>query len=98
MHSSCRWCGPCKTLAPVLEGAVQNRGGRVELAKVDIDELQDLAMNYKVNASARCLLCASSPRSHITGDGGTYGIGNEGWRKHSAFHWGAIETVHREIP
>eukprot|EP00731_Ephydatia_muelleri_P038185 Em0674g8a len=39
--------GPCKTLAPVLEGAVQNRGGRVELAKVDIDELQDLAMNYK---------------------------------------------------
>ena len=47
----CRWCGPCKTLAPILEGAVQNRGGRVELAKVDIDSLQDLAMDYKVNAA-----------------------------------------------
>lgn len=37
-------------LAPVLEGAVKNRGGRIELAKVDIDELQDLAINYQVNA------------------------------------------------
>ena len=57
VYSPCRWCGPCKVLAPILEGAVQNRGGRVELAKVDIDELQDLAINYKVNASTLTVLC-----------------------------------------
>ena len=31
------WCGPCHALAPVLEGAVAERGGEVELVKVDVD-------------------------------------------------------------
>ena len=31
------WCGPCHALAPVLEGAVAERGGAVELVKVDVD-------------------------------------------------------------
>lgn len=44
-------------LAPILEGAVQSRGGRVELAKVDIDQLQDLAMDYKVNGCGLSLTC-----------------------------------------
>ena len=31
------WCGPCKALAPVLEGEVEARSGEVALAKVDVD-------------------------------------------------------------
>ena len=31
------WCGPCHALAPVLEQAVEERKGQVELAKVDVD-------------------------------------------------------------
>ena len=32
------WCGPCKQLTPVLEGAVRKAGGTVRLAKLNIDE------------------------------------------------------------
>ena|SRR5688572_3713183 len=42
------WCGPCKTLTPVLEKAVEERNGDVVLAKVDTDANPDLAMRYDV--------------------------------------------------
>jgi len=32
------WCGPCRTLGPPLERAVQNAGGKVRLVKINIDE------------------------------------------------------------
>jgi len=31
------WCGPCKQLGPALEAAVQAKGGRVKLVKIDVD-------------------------------------------------------------
>ncbi len=37
------WCGPCKTLTPVLEKAVTEAGGAVRLVKVNIDENKMLA-------------------------------------------------------
>jgi putative thioredoxin len=37
------WCGPCKALSPALESAEASRGGRVLLAKVDVDGNQALA-------------------------------------------------------
>ncbi len=41
------WCGPCQMLAPVIEEiAAENEGFSV--AKVDIDQCLDLAMQYKV--------------------------------------------------
>jgi putative thioredoxin len=42
------WCGPCRTLGPMLERAVAARDGAVELAKVDVDRNQGLAMTYRV--------------------------------------------------
>jgi thioredoxin-like negative regulator of GroEL len=32
------WCGPCRTIAPVLDSLVSDSGGRVTLAKVNVDE------------------------------------------------------------
>ena len=32
------WCGPCKTLGPMLEAAVQAQGGKVRMVKVNMDE------------------------------------------------------------
>jgi putative thioredoxin len=42
------WCGPCRTLGPALEAAVEKRAGKVELAKVDVDSNQQLAATFGI--------------------------------------------------
>jgi putative thioredoxin len=42
------WCGPCKALSPALEAAEAKRGGKVLLAKVDVDSHQRLAAQFQV--------------------------------------------------
>ena len=42
------WCGPCRQLGPAIEKAVNDRAGRVELAKVDVDLNKELAASFQV--------------------------------------------------
>jgi len=42
------WCGPCRTLTPVLEAEAAKREGEVELAKVDTDANQQLAAAFGI--------------------------------------------------
>jgi putative thioredoxin len=42
------WCGPCKALSPALEKAANDREGKVELAKVDVDQNQGLAQSFGI--------------------------------------------------
>ncbi|XP_054164270.1 thioredoxin, mitochondrial-like [Oppia nitens] len=44
------WCGPCKLLKPRLETIVGGKGGKLDLALVDVDEHESLAMQYKVGS------------------------------------------------
>jgi putative thioredoxin len=44
------WCGPCKTLGPLLEKAVVDSGGAVELAKVNVDENPRVAQTFQVQS------------------------------------------------
>ncbi len=44
------WCGPCKTLGPILEKVVAEAGGRVDLAKVDIEANRGLAASFRVQS------------------------------------------------
>ncbi len=44
------WCEPCKTLTPILEEVVTQLGDNVVLAKVNIDENQELAMALRVQS------------------------------------------------
>ena len=42
------WCGPCKTIAPILADIASEQAGKVTIAKLNVDEHPDLAMRYNV--------------------------------------------------
>jgi putative thioredoxin len=44
------WCGPCTTLGPMLEKAVADTGGAVELVKVNVDENPRIAQTFAVQS------------------------------------------------
>jgi putative thioredoxin len=44
------WCGPCKTLGPILEKVVEAADGQVELAKVDVDANPAVARAFQVQS------------------------------------------------
>ncbi|MCW8916423.1 MAG: thioredoxin [Magnetovibrio sp.] len=44
------WCGPCKTLGPLLEKLVKRAGGLVKMVKINIDENQGLAGQLRVQS------------------------------------------------
>lgn len=44
------WCQPCKTLEPILERVIQEAGGSIRLAKVNIDQNPNLAIQYGVRS------------------------------------------------
>ena len=52
---SATWCGPCRMLAPVLEGISEKYEGKVSFYSVDVDECPELAMQYRVS-SVPCLV------------------------------------------
>lgn len=44
------WCGPCKSLGPILEKVVGETNGAVELAKVDVDANPEVAQAFAVQS------------------------------------------------
>ena len=44
------WCGPCKQLTPLLEKIVNNKNGKVLLAKVNVDENQGIAKQLNIQS------------------------------------------------
>ena len=44
------WCGPCKTLTPTLEQAVNDARGKVRLVKVNVDENQQIAAQLRIQS------------------------------------------------
>ena len=44
------WCGPCKMIGPVFDQLAEQNSGDVKFVKVDVDELQDVAMKAGISA------------------------------------------------
>jgi thioredoxin 1 len=50
------WCGPCKMLGPVLDELATEYTGKARIAKVNIDDHQDLAAQFGIRAIPTLLL------------------------------------------
>jgi len=44
------WCGPCKQLTPIIEKLVKQYAGKVRLVKINVDENQELAGQFRVQS------------------------------------------------
>ncbi len=50
------WCGPCKSLGPVLERLEEDYGGRFKLVKINSDDEQQLAAAFGIRSIPTCVL------------------------------------------
>lgn len=44
------WCGPCRMVGPAIEQLSQTMGDRIKVAKLNVDENQEIAMRYGVQS------------------------------------------------
>jgi thioredoxin 2 len=42
------WCGPCRTVGPMIEKAARDRGGRLKVVKVNVDDAPSISQSFGV--------------------------------------------------
>src|SRR5512143_1103274 len=50
------WCGPCRAIAPILEELAAELRGRLTIAKVNVDDHQELATRFRISSIPTLLL------------------------------------------
>ena len=50
------WCGPCRTLAPVLEQVAKDVSGKAVIGKIDIDNEQKTAAQFQITSVPTMIL------------------------------------------
>jgi len=62
------WCGPCKMLEPIVQQLVKDWDGKVKVAKLDVDDDPNLAMEYNVMGVPTLILFKDGkPVERVTG-------------------------------
>jgi len=60
------WCGPCKQIAPALEQISEELGGKVTVAKINIDENQMTPSRYGVRGIPTMMLFKDGQMASMT--------------------------------
>jgi thioredoxin 1 len=60
------WCGPCKMLAPLLDEIAAEQGGRVKVARVNVDDQPALAARFGIHSIPTLLYFADGELRHQT--------------------------------
>ena len=70
------WCGPCRALAPVVEGVASEYEGKAEIVKCNVDDCEEIAAQYSIRSIPTLIffkdgkavdrLVGAVPKSEIT--------------------------------
>ncbi len=44
------WCGPCRSVAPIVEDLATQYAGKIKVAKINVDESTEVAMRYQITS------------------------------------------------
>ncbi|MGO8864523.1 MAG: thioredoxin [Acidimicrobiales bacterium] len=50
------WCGPCKMIAPILEEIAEEQAGKIQIAKVNVDDSGEVASRFDVRSIPTLIL------------------------------------------